>query len=75
MQPKRNRHNKLDLVGYLGVRVRKYRLDLGVGHLELVRLRTGDPEVSEGSEARHDDTRILSSESDSCGQDGLARAA
>jgi hypothetical protein len=39
MRQKRNPHNKLDLVGCLGDRVRKYRLDLGVGHLGLDRLR------------------------------------
>jgi hypothetical protein len=72
MQPKRNRHNKLDLAGSLGVRVRKYRLDLGVGHLELDRLRIADPERSKDSEARRDDIRIRSSVSDSCGQDGHA---
>jgi hypothetical protein len=57
MRPKRNLLNKLDLGVCLGVRVRKYRLDLGVGHPGLDRLRCASPERGERSEPRRDKAR------------------
>jgi len=57
MQPKRNLLNKLDLVGCLGDRVRKYRLDLAVERRELDRLRCASSKRGEGNEQRRREAR------------------
>jgi hypothetical protein len=55
MRQKRNLLNRLDLVGYLGDRVRKYRLDLGVERRGLGRLRCASFE--RGARARSEPRR------------------